>query len=70
MENKNDTELTITISKSPGYDKQKCRTEWLDIDRVIKFNNFEKIEVTKEELEAIGLHRWLIVHEEIEGEVK
>jgi len=71
----------ITISKNPSYDKQKCRTEGLDIDRVIKFNKGEKIQVTQKELDAIGLHRWIIVHaddidwgvpeEEIkEGEIK
>jgi hypothetical protein len=56
-------ELTVTISRSPAYDQHKLRTEGLDIDRVIKFNNFEKIEVTQEELDAIGLHRWLIIQE-------
>ena len=64
---------TITISRSPAYEKHKLRTVGLDIDRVIKFNNFEKIEVTQKELDTIGLHRWLIVHEkEIkeEGEIK
>jgi hypothetical protein len=55
---------TITISKNPAYDKHKLRTEGLDLDRVIKFNNFEKIEVTQEELDAIGLHRWLIIEEQ------
>ena len=60
---------TITISKNPAYDNQKCRTEGLDLDRVIKFNKGEKIKVTQEELDAIGLHRWLIV-ENKEGELK
>jgi len=68
MEENKELQSTITISKNPGYDKQKCRTEGLDIDRVIKFNKFEKIEVTQDELDKIGLHRWLIVHNE-EGEL-
>ena len=54
-------ELTITISKNPSYDKHKLRTDGLDIDRAIKFNKGEKIQVTEKELEVIGLHRWLIV---------
>jgi hypothetical protein len=68
MAKKTETESTITISKNPAYDKHKLRTEGLDIDRVIKFNKFEKIEVTQKELDAIGLHRWLIVEEIKEGE--
>jgi hypothetical protein len=69
MKNKEE-KLTVTISKNPGYDKQKLRTEGLDIDRVIKFNKGEKIQVTQDELNILGLHRWLIIHpEEIkEGE--
>jgi len=56
-------ELTITISKEPSYDKHKLVMH-LDLDRTIKFNKGEKIEVTQSELDAIGLHRWLIVHDE------
>jgi len=71
---------TITISRSPAYDKHKLRTEGLDIDRVIKFNNFEKIEVTQKEFDVIThnavsngqrLPRWLIVHfDDIDWEIK
>jgi len=68
MEENKELQSTITISRNPSYDKHKLRTVGLDIDRVIKFNNFEKIEVTQEELDAIGMHRWLIVHKE-EGEL-
>ena len=57
-------EKFIIISKNLSYDKHKLETKGLDIDRVIKFNKGEKIQVTKEELEVIGLHRWLIVEEE------
>ena len=60
----------MTISKSPAYDKQKCMTVGLDLDRVIKFNKGEKIQVSQKELGAIGLHRWLIVHEEKVKEIK
>jgi len=80
---KEEKELTITISRSPGYDSKEHKLIMhLDLDRTIKFNKGEKIEVTQSELDAMGLHRWLIVHkteppkkyvkEEIkeEGEIK
>ena len=63
MAKKEESELTITILKNPAYDKHKCRTEGLDIDRVIKFNKGEKIQVSQKELDAIGIHRWLIIEE-------
>ena len=59
---KEQKELTTTISKSPSYDKHKLIMH-LDLDRTIKFNKGEKIEVTQSELDTIGRHRWLIVHE-------
>jgi len=37
----------------------------LDLNRTIKFNKGEKIEVTQEELDTMGLHRWLIVHDKV-----
>ena len=58
---KEEKELTITISREPSYDKHKLVMH-LDLNRTIKFNKGEKIEVTQEELDAMGLHRWLIVH--------
>ena len=64
MEQEKQEKSFVTISKNPSYDKQKCRTEGLDLDRVIKFNKGEKIQVTEDELNVIGLHRWLIVHPE------
>ena len=67
MEKKKEIESFVTISKNPSYDKHKCRTEGLDIDRVIKFNKGEKIQVSQKELDVIGLHRWLIVEKEKEN---
>ena len=64
MAEKKKEKSIIIISKNPSYDKHKLRTEGLDIDRAIKFNKGEKIQVTKQELEVIGSHRWLIVEEE------
>lgn len=61
---KKEEQSTVTISKNPSYDKHKLRTEGLDIDRSIKFNKGEKIQVTQDELNVIGLHRWLIIHPE------
>ena len=65
---KQEKQSFVTISKNPSYDRHKLRTEGLDIDRSIKFNKGEKIQVTQKELDAIGLHRWLIVEEIKEGE--
>ena len=58
---KEEKELTITISREPSYDKHKLIMH-LDLNRTIKFNKGEKIEVTQSELDAMGLHRWIIVH--------
>ena len=58
---KEEKELIIIISREPSYDKHKLVMH-LDLDRTIKFNKGEKIEVTQEELDVMGLHRWLIVH--------
>lgn len=48
------------IYKHPDWLDQKVLVN-LDDLRDIKFNAGEKIEVTAEELNAIGNHRWLIV---------
>ena len=61
---KEEKELTITISREPSYDKHKLVMH-LDLDRTIKFNKGEKIEVTQAELDELGSpkpHRWVIVH--------
>lgn len=63
MAKKQEQKSTVTISKNPSYDKHKLRLTGLDLDRSIKFNKGEKIEVTLEELNAIGRHRWLIIGE-------
>ena len=72
MAKSKDTKSTISISKSPAYDKHKLVMH-LDLDRTIKFNKGEQIQVSQEELDAIGLHRWLIIHDKevyVEKEIK
>ena len=56
-------ESTITISKDLSYDKHKLILKGLGLDKVLKFNKGEEIQVTQEELETIGKHRWLIIKE-------
>lgn len=60
---KQDTHLMFRISKCPNYSKSRVVLD-LDEDRTIKFNSGEVIEVTQEELNQIGLHRWLIMEKE------
>ena len=50
----------IVISKAPNYTELKVLLAGIDEDRAVKFNSGEKIEVSQEELNAIGGHRWLI----------
>ena len=50
----------IVISKAPNYTGHKVLLAGIDEDRSVKFNAGEKIEVSQEELNAIGEHRWLI----------
>jgi len=60
MEKKKEIKSALTISKAKGYEMHKCLVN-LDPERDAKFNSGNEIEVTKEELEAIGNHRWLEV---------
>lgn len=57
-----DTQLKYTIYLNPNYKGQKILVN-LDEIRDLKFNAGEKIEVTEDELNTIGSHRWLIVEE-------
>lgn len=52
--------LTIVISKAPGYKELKVLLAGISEDRQDKFNKMESIEVSTEELNEIGEHRWLI----------
>jgi hypothetical protein len=55
----------LTISKAKGYGaehKIKLGNFGIDKERTGKFNKGGKVAVTKEELETIGKHRWLEVH--------
>ena len=54
------TDTHFLIYKNPNWLDQKILVN-LDEIRDIKFNAGEKIEVSAEELNAIGEHRWLIV---------
>lgn len=60
MAKKKEEKSFVTISKNPAYDKHKIIIG-LDADRTAKFNKGEKIEITEEEFENIGRHRWLEV---------
>ena len=60
MENNLDTHSKFLIYKNVNWLDQKVLVN-LDEVRDLKFNAGEKIEVTQEELNAIGEHRWLIV---------
>jgi hypothetical protein len=57
---KQDTSLMLRISKKPEYLKSKI-VLGLDEAREGNFNAGEVIEVTQEELNQIGSHRWLVM---------
>ena len=61
MEKKKEIKSGLTISKK-GYEEHKILIN-LDPERDAKFNKGEKIEVTEKELNLIGKHRWLEVHD-------
>ena len=52
--------LKIVISKAANYSELKVLLAGIDKEREDNFNAMQKIEVSKEELNAIGEHRWLI----------
>jgi len=54
----------IRISKEQGYKGMKIILAGIEQERTDKFNDFETIEITKEELRSIGEHRWLIKEKE------
>ena len=56
---KKELKSTVSISKHEGYKDMKIILG-LDAKREGDFNKMKKIEVTPEELEAIGKHRWLL----------
>ena len=60
MAKKETTQSYVTISKEKSYDKHKVILN-LDAERTEKFNKGEKIEVTEQELNTIGKHRWVEV---------
>jgi len=58
--NKETISSALIISKEQSYKGLKILLAGIDKEREAKFNAGEKIEVTKEELNEIGEHRWLI----------
>lgn len=52
--------LTTVISKAQNYKEHKVLLAGIDKEREDKFNAMQQIEVSTEELNAIGEHRWLI----------
>lgn len=50
----------ISISKALGYKALTVILTGIEIERQDKFNNMQSIEVSVDELNAIGEHRWLI----------
>ena len=58
--NKETISSALIISKEQSYKELKILLAGIDKEREAKFNSGEKIEVTKEELNEIGEHRWLI----------
>ena len=51
---------TVRISKEQSYKEMRIVLVGIERERTDKFNNLESIEVTEEEITAIGSHRWLI----------
>lgn len=58
--NKEMSTLMIAISKAANYKEHKVLLAGIDKEREDKFNAMQQIEVSTEELNAIGEHRWLI----------
>ena len=60
MTDKKELKSTLSISKK-GYEEQNILLSSFGIDksREKKFNQGKKIEVTEDELLAVGEHRWL-----------
>ena len=58
---KKDEPVKIKIKKSQGYKDNIVLLRGLDLARSIDFANMKVIEVTEEELNTIGEHRWLEV---------
>ena len=52
--------LTTSISKAESYKNHKILLAGIDKERQDKFNDMQIIEVSTEELNEIGEHRWLI----------
>lgn len=59
---KQDTGLTYRISKASGWKDMRVILP-IEKEREDKFNKMEVIEISLEELKAIGQHRWLEVQD-------
>lgn len=52
---------TLTINRTMNYEGHRIVLKGIDEKRTKEFNEGKTIEVTTEELNAIGEHRWLEV---------
>ena len=55
---------SISISKALGYKEHSIILIGIEKERQEQFNNMQSIEVSVDELNAIGKHRWLIKENE------
>ena len=55
---------SISISKALGYKEHSIILIGIEKERQEQFNNMQSIEVSLDELNAIGKHRWLKENED------
>ena len=55
---------SISISKALGYKEHSIILTGIEKERQEQFNNMQSIEVSLDELNAIGKHRWLKENED------
>ena len=55
---------SISISKALGYKELTIILTGIEKERQEQFNNMQSIEVSLDELNAIGKHRWLKENED------
>ena len=58
MEEKKELKSKLTIFKQASYAEHRCLLG-LDKKREDEFNKGKSVEVSQEELDSIGSHRWL-----------
>jgi len=60
MAKKKESKSDLTIIKSKAYSEHTIQTG-LGKEADAKFNKFEKVKITKQQLKALGCPRWLEV---------